>query len=81
MEEGWKILEGKEVKSYITRGELRGEGKDGKRGGTKGYPSGGAREERNVRKADKKKERDGKFTEERMYEMDGQRAIFERKGG
>lgn len=25
-----------------------------------------------------KRERDGKFTEERMYEMDGQRAIFER---
>lgn len=28
-----------------------------------------------------KRKRDGKFTEERMYEMDGQRAIFERKGG
>lgn len=49
------------------------EGKDRKRGGTKGYPSGGAREERNVRKADKDKERkrDGKVTEERMYEMEG----------
>lgn len=54
MEEGWKILEGKEVKSYITSGSCEGKGK---RGGTKGYPSGGAREERNVRKADKEKER------------------------
>jgi len=80
MEEGWKILEGKEVKSYITSGSCEGKGRIERGGRTKGYPSGGAREERNVRKADKDKERkrDGKVTEERMYEMEGQRAIFER---